>query len=239
MESYGLVLVNSSYNTTLWRERAIVAEETSAIGPRIRAARLERGMTLAALGGDDLSRSFLSLVERGRSRVSLRSLSIIAERLELPLSYFLGVRPEDTAVEQMLDRAETALHCRRPADCLRILGEQPIPDALRSRAALLRGTALVDFGHPTDAIEPLREGLELVEGETVASNELLLRYHLGRALYLTGQDDEALASLRRALDIAIDTGVNPGSIGDIAVYIGHILLLRPQGHPGNRRNRQI
>jgi transcriptional regulator with XRE-family HTH domain len=36
----------------------------------------------------------LSLVERGKSRISLRALAIVARRLELPISYFLEDQTE-------------------------------------------------------------------------------------------------------------------------------------------------
>jgi hypothetical protein len=88
-------------------------------------------------------------------------------------------------------------------------------------------------------VATLRDGLALAERGTDAGLELMLSYHLGRALHETGHDDEALISLRRALDIAIDARVYPGFIGDIAVYIGHILLLRPRNHAGERRHDRI
>ncbi len=63
------------------------------MGRRIRAARQERRLSLAQLGGQELSRSFLSLVERGQTRISLRALAIVAQRLGLPLSYFVEEPP--------------------------------------------------------------------------------------------------------------------------------------------------
>src|SRR5947209_14678293 len=88
------------------------------VGKRIRAARLERGMTLAQVGGDDLSRSFLSLVELGRSRISLRALAIVADRLDLPMSYFLDDSAGGThaAAELLVDQAEVALALRNPQE---------------------------------------------------------------------------------------------------------------------------
>jgi len=73
------------------------------VGERIRAARLARGMTLAALGGGELSRSFLCLVEKGRSQISLRALAVVARRLGLPVSYFVDVRDVQP---DLLDRRE-------------------------------------------------------------------------------------------------------------------------------------
>lgn len=81
-------------------------DDEHEIGFRIRAARQARQMTLAELGGTDLSRSFLSLVERGKSRISLRALTIVAHKLDLPVSFFLDqpgaglsetLRPESPA----------------------------------------------------------------------------------------------------------------------------------------------
>lgn len=89
-------------------------DEERELGIRIRAARQARQMTLAELGGPDLSRSFLSLVERGKSRISLRALAIVARKLDLPVSYFLdqpGVGSPDTTRPESL--AEVAVRVLR------------------------------------------------------------------------------------------------------------------------------
>lgn len=72
------------------RDACAIDRMHELVGRRIREARHARGLSLAALGGDDLSRSFLSLVERGRARISLRALAIVADRLELPITHFLS-----------------------------------------------------------------------------------------------------------------------------------------------------
>jgi len=59
------------------------------LGRLIREARKARGMTQAALAGDDFTASFISQVERGLTTPSLKSLRIIASRLGLPVRYFL------------------------------------------------------------------------------------------------------------------------------------------------------
>src|SRR5579872_218390 len=93
------------------------------VGKRIRDARIERGLSLAQLGGEDLSRSFLSLVELGRSRISLRALRIVADRLQLPMSYFLEDEPivRQAAIELTVDQAEAALAQHQPEEALRLL----------------------------------------------------------------------------------------------------------------------
>jgi len=81
------------------------------VGQRIRQARHEHGMSLAQLGGTDLSRGFLSLVESGRSSISLRALAIVASRLKLPISYFVDDAPilPEASLRVSVDHAEAAL----------------------------------------------------------------------------------------------------------------------------------
>lgn len=67
-------------------------------------------MSLAQLGGHELSRGFLSLVESGRSGVSLRALAIIASRLKLPITYFVDEAPllPQSMTGVSVDHAEAA-----------------------------------------------------------------------------------------------------------------------------------
>jgi len=81
------------------------------VGQRIRQARQEHGMSLAQLGGTELSRGFLSLVESGRSSISLRALAIVAARLTLPISYFVDDAPilPEFSLRISVDHAAAAL----------------------------------------------------------------------------------------------------------------------------------
>jgi len=56
---------------------------------RVREARLEAGLSLAQLAGDDVSRTFIHFIEHGRSRPSKSVLALIARRTGKPVSYFL------------------------------------------------------------------------------------------------------------------------------------------------------
>src|SRR5919198_4951188 len=60
------------------------------LGERVRAARRELGMSQAQLAGEELTKGFISQVEAGLVRPSLRSLQIIATRLGRSLDYFIG-----------------------------------------------------------------------------------------------------------------------------------------------------
>ena len=63
--------------------------ETESLGRRLRALRTELGITLAQLGGMvGLSASYLSQIERNKTKPSLATLSSIAETLGVELSSF-------------------------------------------------------------------------------------------------------------------------------------------------------
>lgn len=69
---------------------------------RVRAARLAAGLSLGQVAGDDFSRTFLLLVEQGKSRPSKRVLDLIAKRTHRPVSFFLAQEQDAGA---MPDRA--------------------------------------------------------------------------------------------------------------------------------------
>lgn len=59
------------------------------LGKKIRELRLKMGLTQSELGGKEFTKSFISQIEKGLTRPSLKSLRIIAARLNQPLSVFL------------------------------------------------------------------------------------------------------------------------------------------------------
>lgn len=63
---------------------------SSALGERVRTARRDLGLSQAQLAGEELTKGFISQLEAGLVRPSIRSLQVIASRLGKPLDYFLG-----------------------------------------------------------------------------------------------------------------------------------------------------
>ena len=63
---------------------------TSGLGDRVRTARKELALSQAQLAGEELTKGFISQLESGLVRPSIRSLQLIAARLGKPLDYFLG-----------------------------------------------------------------------------------------------------------------------------------------------------
>src|SRR5215467_14899974 len=60
------------------------------IAERVRSARIAANKTQQQLAGDTYSKSYISAVERGKMTPSVQALGVLAERLGLPMSYFLG-----------------------------------------------------------------------------------------------------------------------------------------------------
>lgn len=59
------------------------------LGEKIRAARLEAGLSQRQLCGDTVTRNMLSQIENGSARPSMTTLQIFAARLGKPISWFL------------------------------------------------------------------------------------------------------------------------------------------------------
>ena len=194
------------------------------VGQRIRALRLDRGLSLAQLGGDDLSRSFLSLVELGRSRISLRALAIVAQRLEQPISYFLDGTADSTEAraELLLDQAEASLREHEPGQAEQFLRNLEVPTALRGRELWLKGWSCADRGHPSDAVPLLQEALELVEAADDVRQRVQILYTLAMAFYATHLYDEAMRYTRRAYDEATEHLDDDALTVRLTVCLGHL-----------------
>jgi tetratricopeptide (TPR) repeat protein len=75
----------------------------------VREARIARGLSLADIAGAELTRSAIHRIEKGQSRPSIRSLTLIAERTGKPLSFFLaGSAPGLATNELELERLSAA-----------------------------------------------------------------------------------------------------------------------------------
>jgi transcriptional regulator with XRE-family HTH domain len=80
---------------------------------RVRQARVQAGLSLRAVAGEEVSPTFIHFVERGISRPSRPVLALIARRTGQPISYFMAQPSEipqqapDLAAElaRLADRA--------------------------------------------------------------------------------------------------------------------------------------
>ncbi len=179
---------------------------TPGLGQRVRSARRERGMSQAQLAGEELTKGFISQVEAGLVRPSVRSLQIIAMRLSKSLDYFLGDAPLATEKRLAFHRlaAEAAAE-RHDWDVVRTevaAGLECVPSK-RDRAALLRLLAQVELAasQREPAFDRINEALSLIDVATDAAEVARLQHLRGIAY---GQLNQYLAAAE-ALEQARDT----------------------------------
>src|SRR5256886_905400 len=209
----GLGISNAAVHLHFGRDRgAQVASLPEAVqkpvtlGERVRAARHALGMSQAQLAGDELTKGFISQVEAGLVRPSLRSLQIIASRLGRSLDYFIGDESLAGAKRRLFHRlaAQAALE-RRDWGAVRhettsALAQQP-PAA--ERATLLRFLATADTaeGKREQAFERLGEAMALVDANSDPT-ELAQLLHARGVLYVEhGQLAAGAESLEAARDL--------------------------------------
>ena len=113
------------------------------LGQRLKAARLERGLSQRQLCGDVITRNMLSQIENGSARPSMDTLRYLAGELGKPLSFFLEEDAVTSPNQAVMDRA------RRESDSrmvLEILAEYRAPDAVFDREKeLLARLATLDL----------------------------------------------------------------------------------------------
>lgn len=79
------------------------------LGKRLKAARLEAGLSQRQLCGEVITRNMLSQIENGAARPSMDTLLYLADRLGKPVAYFLDEDPVVTPNRRIMERARQAL----------------------------------------------------------------------------------------------------------------------------------
>lgn len=137
--------------------------EPIELGRRLRAARLAKGLTQAALAGPDVSVGYVSRIESGHRRPNAKVLADLAGRLDLPLEQLLvGIAPRELQeIRLELDFAELSLESGQPieaearsAEALARVESSGI-DEMADRAHFLHARALEALGRLDDAIVEL------------------------------------------------------------------------------------
>jgi tetratricopeptide (TPR) repeat protein len=181
------------------------------LGQRIRQARQELGLTLAAVAGNDFSRAFLNQVELGRARPSTQKLRIIAQRLQRPIDYFLEDPGDSTAaLELTLAEAEMGLHhgeTDRAETLMTRLLARPIPIELRTRAQLTLAAAHLKQGRPQAAMPVLEDAIAAAERAQWHPLLVELYDRMGSAHYLLRRAHAAGRWFERALERYLAAGL--------------------------------
>src|SRR5258708_6486365 len=168
-------------------------------------------MTQAQVGGERLTKAFISQVEIGKTRPSPESLQYIAARLGVSIDQLMddGSIPRSVFI---LRAAQAALAARDHDEVDRLL------DRVRGQLQELRDAAVFHRLQGETALarrdlpRALAEGLEavkLVAGIRDAEEALLANNLVGRVHAAAGRYPASLAYLDRAADHAAEPSVSP------------------------------
>src|SRR5438309_2015659 len=138
------------------------APERSGVNVRpgsVRQARMEAGLSLASVAGDDITRSAIHRIESGKVRPSMRTLQLIADRTGKTLDFFLDDAEPAQAVHD--GRLELGIaHLQRlcfAEDFESVLAEGPVllegpvDPASEGQVRFLLGQAHARMAQPAEA----------------------------------------------------------------------------------------
>ncbi len=164
----------------------------ASAGARIRALRKARGLTQAELAGTDLTKGYVSQVEGGQSRLSLRAAQLFAARLGVGVADVLGETATPRHDELRLLEAEQELAAGSPQVAQRLVKDLRPEGPLRARVLRLRGRASLALDRAREAIKPFTEAI--AEFRRNAQHDLAARtqYDLAIAHARLDQTEEAI-----------------------------------------------
>src|SRR5438552_12723517 len=179
---------------------------TETIGERLRRLRLERGLSQRELSEPGVSYAYISRIEGGARRPSVKALRTLARKLGVSADYLeTGSEIRDTdARELQIADAELGLRlAKNPKDAgprLTRLRDEALAagDAVASaRAEIALGLAAAATGRNSEAIERLEAGLELSPVSPAARPDVFAT--LGHAYSAGGQPRRAVEIFENCL----------------------------------------
>ncbi len=201
------------------------------LGDRVKAARLALGLTQDELAKPDLSKSFISLLERDLARPSASTLERIAQRLGKSVSYFLGHAEAEFSyptLNALNDRGRSELARQRYDTALATFSEMGTlvavrhDDKMEMDTLVGRGEALAGLWRLHEAKNFLTEALGRARDAADALVECRALAGLGRVEHRSGNFPRAATLYEKVLTIAETLPSEVVLHGEIAYYRGTI-----------------
>jgi len=180
--------------------------QAETIGQRLRRLRHDRGLSQRELAGPGVSYAYISRIEAGARRPSVKALRMLARKLGVSADYLetgSEIRDTDERELQIAD-AELELRLAELPDEAEAKLKRLRSDALEagdavaaSRANVALGLAAAHAGRNSDAIEMLESGLKLSPVSASARPDVYAT--LGKAYAASGQPKRAVELFERCL----------------------------------------
>ena len=137
---------------------------TEPFGARLRSLRRARGLRQQDLAGGEYSAAYISMLESGRTRASMKALEHISAKLGVTVAELLGGMPQPNGAEARLEVARTLLAAEESDRALQVLAElgesQLTPRQYVGRLRLV-GRAHIQLRDPRSALPVLERALKL------------------------------------------------------------------------------
>ena len=213
--------------------RAVAAR----VGTNIREVRTKLGLTQAQLAAPEFSISYISAIERGKIRPSLKALSILAKRLDVPLTFLLegspagaaearavGYSPADSGPDQRIEvdllQADVLIQQQQYQEAAELLAPMQ-PERITTdqvyRLFLLRGQIHLGLHEYQEAVVDLRAAVTQGEGLNDIESIERARNLLGKAYFLLYNYTLAMENHLRS-NTAIENGQINDPIFSLDVY---------------------
>jgi len=186
--------------------RAIDPTTAVTLGERVRAARRELGLSQSQLAGTELTKGFISQIESGLVRPSVRSLQVIANRLGKSLDYFLGDEPLASGKRREFHQlgALAALEARdlpsARASIAAALAESPTGSE-RAKLYAIRARISIADHQLEQAFDDVANGLAGLDPERDAETVTDLLCRRGQAYFELGHLGAAAEAFEAARDL--------------------------------------
>jgi transcriptional regulator with XRE-family HTH domain len=179
--------------------------EEETIGQRVRRLRLKRGLSQRQLSGPGVSYAYVSRIESGGRRPSLKAMRLLAQRLGVSLEELETGRRVPAAADRELrvSDAELALRLGGDLDAAEdtfqsVLAEEQLEPALAARALAGLGLLAARRGDRQTEVRFLQQAIET--GQLRPDERPDVYEELAQALSFTDSPGRAIVLLERALE---------------------------------------
>jgi len=226
--------VNQTSSTGRTRPRTRVAP-ANPVGARVRALRVEAGLTQAELAGDRFTKEYVSQVELGKTRPSAAALEWMAARLATSVEALTG-QPDSAAreaCEAAVARVEAEIEAHRHPEAAAAAEQLTVTvaalgdDRLTARHALANGWAVHHLGRLDEGLAELARGREAAERCGDQDAVALALYRMGMVRFKLGSLVTAAGLMEEALR-ACDASASPSDALRARIYNGRAKIRQRQ-----------
>jgi tetratricopeptide (TPR) repeat protein len=183
-----------------------VSNGGQTLGERVRSARRDAGLSQSQLAGDELTKGFISQIESGLVRPSIRSLQHIASTLGRPLDYFIADEPLAATKRATFHRLAAEAAAERldwPAAEEEATSGLAVASDVAERATFLRllANAALNQGRREEAFDRVTQGLALLDVTKQPLDVARLLYVRGLAYGDAGQLVASTEAFEQVRDI--------------------------------------